>query len=523
MNSSQLDTTQNKLIEFAEFKNLSDDYLKVWGDTVVTPQFTDDESVKKEQHSFGWGQIETGSIFDSYGDVASYKSDPSAPPITYGHFNQLRAKLNGAVFHTDANVNRLTDFLFDDSAGNKLRVEATHYNQNQKQVEYLYTQEARFLCARYDADISATGQAFASDVADPKIINRLFPTEITSPVDNIKYGTENVNEIFDGTLRSVVKATFDSYNDARHFFNAGGFVFFQLQSDEADIVDTEGNIDRSWSGLFHLLNQIRFTAMHTYANGGAWAPMMTYPMQEMNAPFETYNTYSETSDKRRGFYSLKDTTREVFRVRIGSVNPIYATRSAVISGEYLGPFTGSNGAYGGGAYQTFGSSVFNGGLNSVVDTRQWPYHYDGFVGGSFSSSSFGGDYGAYGSYGSYGGTYNTLSGDYWSSYLSGQSDRRDLAIYARAEDNTAQPGGKFIIYFQIQLEEDFPDTTTGIDLEETASIQNLTMDAGSYTPADIPAGNSSINNSLKHNQVFYQFKERKMPVIELDTSWIAIT
>lgn len=507
MNSSQLDITQKKLIEFAEFKNLSDDYLKIWGDTVVTPQFSDAESVKKEQHSYGWGQILTGSIFDNYGDVATYKADPSAPPITYGHFNQLRAKLNGAVFHTDANVNRLTDFLVDDSAGNKLRVEATHYNENQSQVQYLYTQEARFLCARYDTDVSVTNNATSADTTDPLVINRLFPTEYDSPVNDASYGAANTNQIFDGKLKSVVKATFDSYDDARHFFNSGGFVFFQLESDEADIVNGD-DIDRSWSGLFHLLNQIRFTAMHTYANGGAWAPMMTYPMQEMNAPFETYNTVTD-GDKRRGFYSLKDTTREVFRVRIGSVSPIYATRSASIDGEYLGPFSG--GAYGGSAYETFGSSVFNGGLSSVIDTRQWPYHYDGFVGGNFNTSTYGSVYGAYGS---------ALSGDYWSSYLSGLTDRRDLAIYARAEDNTATPGGKFTIYFNIQLEEDFDTAENDETLNETSTISNLKMDAGSYTPTDIPAGNSSINAKLRHDQVFYQFKEQTMPLIELDTSWI---
>ena len=255
--------------------------------------------------------------------------------------------------------------------------------------------------------------------------------------------------------------------------------------------------------------------MHTYANGGAWAQYMTSAMQEMNAPFDVYNTNNiATGDKRRGFYSLKDTTREVFRVRIGSVSPIYSTKSAYISGEYLGPFTGNYGAYGGSAYGAFGSSVFNGGLSSIIDTRQWPYHYDGFVGGNFNTSTYGGAYGAYGAYGS------ALSGDYWSSYLSGLTDRRDLAIYARAEDNTATPGGKFIIYFNIQLEEDFDTAENDETLNETSTISNLKMDAGSYTPADIPAGNSSINAKMRHDQVFYQFKAQKMPVIELDTSWV---
>ena len=73
-----------------------------------------------------------------------------------------------------------------------------------------------------------------------------------------------------------------------------------------------------------------------------------------------------------------------------------------------------------------------------------------------------------------------------------------MAIYARAEDNTATPGGKFTIYFNIQLEEDFDTAENDETLNETSTISNLKMDAGSYTPTDIPAGNSSINAKLRH-------------------------
>ena len=201
-----------------QFNGLVDQLAKIWADdyssTSTTPAlFLDTED--KTFHSYGWGQTNV--------DFASFKV-ASTTTITGVHTNKIRAVLNAALYHTNENASMLPSF-----APGETITAATYYTIKGFLDNFINT-PARYNLNGVDID------------------------------DNIVVTTTNNGEVWDDSTQASVKVSFNSYQEARHFFNSGGVVTINLDA-------TNGYGNAFWDTVFDNMQEIRISAETTYNQG----------------------------------------------------------------------------------------------------------------------------------------------------------------------------------------------------------------------------------------------------------------
>lgn len=197
-------------ITAAEFNELLAEYGKYWTDVVPTSAFTD---VNKDDHGYGWGQPDV---------------EPTVAPamiIESEHWNRLVAQVNAGLFHITGDQLTLLNQLASGTP-----VLAANVHQLQSKVQFIDYQ--RF------------------EVAD---------AFISSPVIEIDDAT--YSSPWNGEMTFIARAEFSNYNEARYFFNSGGYIFFDLAALGSDVGGPE------WAAFLSELGQIRITADQVLSEG----------------------------------------------------------------------------------------------------------------------------------------------------------------------------------------------------------------------------------------------------------------
>jgi hypothetical protein len=205
-----------------QFNGLIDQLAKLWADdyssTGTTPALFS-ETGDKTYHSYGWGQNNV--------DFASFKVAPTTT-ITGLHTNKIRSVLNAALYHTNENASLLPSY-----APGETITAATYYTIKQILDNFINTP------ARYNLN--------GVDI-DDAIIETI----------------SNNGAVWDGSTQASTKASFNSYEEARHFFNSGGVVTLNLEA-------TNGYGTGFWDNVFDNMQEIRISAEETYNQGSAGA------------------------------------------------------------------------------------------------------------------------------------------------------------------------------------------------------------------------------------------------------------
>ena len=144
--------------------------------------------------------------------------------ITGLHTNKIRSVLNAALYHTNENAALLPSY-----APGETITAATYYTIKQILDNFINT-PARYKLNGVDID------------------------------DAIIETISNNGAVWDESTQASTKASFNSYEEARHFFNSGGVVTLNLEA-------TNGYGSGFWDTVFDNMQEIRISAETTYNQG----------------------------------------------------------------------------------------------------------------------------------------------------------------------------------------------------------------------------------------------------------------
>lgn len=210
-------------ITAVQFNELVDQYEKYWGDKYPASSFSDADN---NNHRYGWG-------------IASVDAPVAVSAlITADQINRLTRQVNAGMYHIDETRTLISAYK---NVGDI--IPAAAYNEIINQLNWI--QPNRFDINSIDINDSG------SEVIQNNMVG-------ASP------------EVWNGYYSIVVRATFDSYTQARYYFNSGGTLSINL--------DTPGGGPQNdyWLNVFRNLNEIRFGANQT-ANVGYAAHRFTQP------------------------------------------------------------------------------------------------------------------------------------------------------------------------------------------------------------------------------------------------------
>jgi len=199
-------------IKAAEWNELIRYYNEIWSDKIVVPVFDAAHHTDVERR-FGWGQ--TPAAYTPLVD--------NTQVILINHINQSVAQLNAGIVHQDDQAAPVTNSIktqFADTYPMNL-ITATHY------------------IGILDKIGSLTTNKYLSDFNDLNLAERVSTNTATWTDD----------------LAVEHKFTFNTYSDARHFFNSGGELTFELSMAAGG---SAGNM--VWQELFDQFDSIRIGA-----------------------------------------------------------------------------------------------------------------------------------------------------------------------------------------------------------------------------------------------------------------------
>ena len=199
-------------IKAAEWNELVRYYNEIWSDKISVPVFDAAHHTDVERR-FGWGQ--TPAAYTPLVD--------NTQVILINHINQSVAQLNAGVVHQDDQAAPVTNSIkpqFADTYPMNL-ITATHYIGILDKIESLTTNK------------------YLSDFNDLNLAEQVSTNTATWTDD----------------LAVEHKFTFNTYSDARHFFNSGGELTFELSMAQGG---SAGNM--VWQELFDQFDSIRIGA-----------------------------------------------------------------------------------------------------------------------------------------------------------------------------------------------------------------------------------------------------------------------
>ena len=205
-----------EIITAEQFNELITEYQKYWGDNYPASTFTDADNTT---HRFGWG-------------IA-----PVDAPVAIGvlieanHINKLTRQVNAGLYHIDETSSLIGTYK---NVGDVVTAQA--YNEIINKLNFIDTN--RFGINSIDID----------DQGGVILEDNLTGSNPLSWTDYAQVG---------------VKATFTDYTEARHFFNSGGTITFNLDATPGTV------IDNYWDYMFNAISEIRFGAIQTANVGGA--------------------------------------------------------------------------------------------------------------------------------------------------------------------------------------------------------------------------------------------------------------
>jgi|TARA_B110000495_G_C23040992_1_gene624431 hypothetical protein len=199
-------------IKAAEWNELIRYYNEIWADKIAVPVFDAAHHTDVERR-YGWGQ--TPAAYTPLVD--------NTQVILINHINQSVAQLNAGIVHQDDQAAPVTNSIktqFADTYPMNL-ITATHY------------------IGILDKIGSLTTNKYLSDFNDLNLAERVSTNTATWTDD----------------LAVEHKFTFNTYSDARHFFNSGGELTFELSMAAGG---SAGNM--VWQELFDQFDSIRIGA-----------------------------------------------------------------------------------------------------------------------------------------------------------------------------------------------------------------------------------------------------------------------
>lgn len=206
------DVATDGRIKAAEWNELIRYYNEIWADKIAVPVFDAAHHTDVERR-FGWGQ--TPAAYTPLVD--------NTQVILINHINQSVAQLNAGIVHQDDQAAPVTNSIktqFADTYPMNL-ITATHYSGILDKIESLTTNK------------------YLSDFNDLNLAEQVSTNTATWTDD----------------LAVEHKFTFNTYSDARHFFNSGGELTFELSMAQGG---SAGNM--VWQELFDQFDSIRIGA-----------------------------------------------------------------------------------------------------------------------------------------------------------------------------------------------------------------------------------------------------------------------
>ena len=204
------------LIEAKDLNDLVDYYNELWSDPSTGPfTFTthNDTTGDNLDRRYGWGQT-----------PAAIVPTPAATEIvTLNDINQITAQINAGGYHKEENVilGGLIPLTGVGAATVGSKIPTSLYNNVCTLTDNLFTNQ-------YETDFL-----------------NLSLSEVTS--------TNTVS--WSDDLEVIHKFTFTDYNEARHFFNSGGELTFQLSMETGG-----GSYNQFWQEIFEQFDSIRIGA-----------------------------------------------------------------------------------------------------------------------------------------------------------------------------------------------------------------------------------------------------------------------
>lgn len=172
---------QQDLITAEQFNEYVDSYEEVWGDLYPLSSFSDDDN---SLHRWGWGiapvvpRVNTSTV------------------ILSDHINHIIAQVNAGDWHIN---NSASNLLI--KYGNGTQVTHTQFNVVDTAIQTIRSN-------KFDVGTD---------------IDTVNPSNIVI--------SNNAGVPWQNELNVEIKATFDNYTDARHFFNSGGLISFILSAE----------------------------------------------------------------------------------------------------------------------------------------------------------------------------------------------------------------------------------------------------------------------------------------------------
>ena len=207
------------LIEATHLNDLVDFYNEIWNDPSTGPfTFTthNDTTGDNLDRRYGWGQTS-----------ATITPAPSGPPnatiVTLSDINQITAQINAGGYHKNDSVigGGLIPLTGAGSLSVTDKIPTTLYNNVCTLADNLSTNQ-------YDTDFLNLS------------LTELVSTNTASWTDD---------------LEVIHKFTFTDYNEARHFFNSGGELTFEL-----NMAAGGGTYNQVWQDIFDQFDSIRVGA-----------------------------------------------------------------------------------------------------------------------------------------------------------------------------------------------------------------------------------------------------------------------
>ena len=250
-----LGLTDNK-ITAADLTSLMLYYQDIWDTPTGTFTFATHNDASTLDRRFGWGQGGVGLVNSNHQIRFLSTNDL----ITVKDLNQVIAQINAGFHHTEADPNTANLIPFVANTGQKIPV------------------------AIYEAVITD----IFNFINDNSTKYKLEPQHANlSPAEETSTNTTN----WDQDLYVVHKFEFNSYTEARYFFNAGGELTLTLDMAAGG---TTGN--QVWQQIFEQFDSIRIGAEKCRVvndDGQAWNVVST---SAVNNGFYTGLIYSATPD-----------------------------------------------------------------------------------------------------------------------------------------------------------------------------------------------------------------------------------
>ena len=252
----------------SDFNQVVASYEQIWGNLISESGFLWTQA-DKTLHKFGWGQSAVEPIV--VGNVDFIEAE---------HINRLIAQVNAGLYHLDSTATMLSKYAVA------------------SQVTY--------------ASMALVMSAIDTITSDKFGLNDQAQIAITH--------TESASCSWTDSLTIIVKYTFNNYQEARHFFNAGGKLLINMDA-IPDIMCPEAQY---WESVLAQLGDVLIGAESTTSTGA-----LEYQSRISN--FGGFYSISTTGEETK-LASMQGYSRDLF-AGVGDYTNAYSERVLEIYGS----------------------------------------------------------------------------------------------------------------------------------------------------------------------------------------------